>query len=317
MSESVLVTGASGYIGYKLCESLFEAGEKVRVVLRNKQDGPWHNVVEADLSQDLPDDLMPGISTVFHLAGKAHALDSPAQNEKEYFSINSDATKNLLVAGEKAGVEKFIYFSSVKALREQTDHCLDESSETRPETVYGRSKLAAEQHVLQSSIAKRIVIRPGMVYGPECKGNLPRLVKLAQKRYIPAFPEVSNHRSLISIDDLVKTTILLANASDIESSVFHLTEPKPYSTNEIMDAIYKGLDRKQPSLTLPKTLLIILARIGDVISRISGKPFAINSSQLQKFSGSACYTSEKVQAVPGVEIENRLNELMPRIIESL
>jgi len=156
-----------------------------------------------------------------------------------------------------------------------------------------------------------------MVYGPKCKGNLPRLIKLAQKSYLPAFPEMSNHRSLISIDDLVETTMLLANNSDIESSIFHLTEPKPYSTNEIMDAIYSGLNRKQPSLTLPKALLILMAKIGDVISTISGKPFSINSRQLEKMSGSACYTSEKVQAVPGVDIKNRLHELMPSIIKSL
>lgn len=317
MSANVLVTGASGYIGYKLCESLQDVGETVRVVLRKNQAGPWQDVVEADLSKELPDDLMSNVKTVFHLAGKAHALDNPSQDENEYFSINSDATKNLLLAGEKAGVDNFIYFSSVKALRENTENCLDESAEETPTTVYGRSKLAAEQHVLQSGIDKRIVIRPGMVYGPECKGNLPRLIKLAQKSYIPAFPEIANHRSLISIDDLVATTMLLANSSDAESTVFHLTEPEPYSTNEIMDAIYKGLNKQPPGLTLPKSLLSLLAKVGDIITTVSGKQFIINTQQLQKVFGSACYSSNKVQQVPGVDIKNRLHELMPGVIKSL
>ncbi len=317
MSASVLVTGASGYIGYKLCESLVKAGEEVRVVLRKNQTGPWQEVVEADLSHTLPVDLMSDIKTVYHLAGKAHAIDSPAQDENEYFSINTDSTKNLLLAAEKAGVDNFIYFSSVKALREHTNHCLDEKAEAKPETAYGRSKLAAEECVLESGLPKRIVIRPGMVYGPQCKGNLPRLIKYAKSGFVPALPETNNQRSMISIDDLVTTSMLLAKSTVIGSAVFHLTEPKAYSTNEIMEAIYTGLEKQPPKVTLPRFVLTVFAKLGDVITKLTGKQFVINTVQLQKIFGSACYSSKKIQSVPGVTLKNRLLELMPSIIRSL
>ncbi len=317
MSATVLVTGANGYIGRKLCEALSQNGEQIRVVLREQATGPWHEVIEADLLNKLPDNIMSNIQTVFHLAGKAHALDAPIQDEQEYLVINADATKNLLLAAEIAGVENFIYFSSVKALRETTDQCLDEKAEPMPLTAYGRSKLLAEKYVLESNLKKSIVLRLGMVYGPNCKGNLPRLIKMAKNRFVPALPKIQNQRSMVSIGDVVDTSILLANSSEVESSIFHLTEPVAYSTNDIMAAIYAGLEKQPPRFTVPLIALKTMATAGDMITKISGKQFFLNTAQLQKVFGSACYSSQKLQNIPGVTLKNRLHESMPDIIESL
>ncbi len=138
MKGSVLVTGASGFIGPALCRCLRADGWRVRAVMRRPALGPWDEAVNLDLGrQTPPPHLMADIDCIFHLAGKAHALAPGPAAEEEYRLANCQSTLDLLAAARTAGVRGFVYFSSVKAMAE--------GAADAPDSPYGRSKRAAER----------------------------------------------------------------------------------------------------------------------------------------------------------------------------
>ncbi|MBS4051725.1 MAG: NAD-dependent epimerase/dehydratase family protein, partial [Methylomonas sp.] len=115
MNNLVLVSGAGGFIGGSLCVALQSGGYRVRQLTHSRLHKDKHTF-EMDLAKDpCPPGLLQDVHAVFHLAGKAHALAETRQDENEYFQINTEGTRKLLEAAKQAGVQKFIYFSSVKA----------------------------------------------------------------------------------------------------------------------------------------------------------------------------------------------------------
>ena len=150
--KKALVTGASGFIGQALCSRLMNEGWHLRVLLLQEARGPWHETVIGDLKNSLPDHSLNNIDVVFHLAGKAHALSKTRQDDEEYFQINTEGTRKLLEAAQEAGVRRFVFFSSVKAMNEGGPECLDEASPCHPVTPYGKSKLEGEHLVLKENM---------------------------------------------------------------------------------------------------------------------------------------------------------------------
>src|SRR5215467_2868169 len=124
-SEHYFITGASGFIGKRLCELLKQqnSNHSLNVLMRNHSTGPWDKVTLFDLktveNQPLPSDLTKNSDTVFHLAGIAHANPSPLIPEKLYQIVNVKATEKLLENALENNVKRFIYLSSVKALHPQ------------------------------------------------------------------------------------------------------------------------------------------------------------------------------------------------------
>ena len=185
------VTGASGDIGRALCSYLKSRDHRVIAGLRCNSPGPWDEVVQMDLTgKSISSELLNGVSCIFHLAGKAHALSDSLQDEREYFRVNTEGTRKLLESSSRAGVKRFVFFSSVKAIGEGGIEPLDESSCCAPETPYGISKLEAERLVLSREyVQEPVVLRLSMVYGSMKKGNLPRMIEAINKGYFPPFPQ--------------------------------------------------------------------------------------------------------------------------------
>ena len=104
-----LVTGANGAIGYRLCSILQERTYEVIAGLRRKAEGPWDRQIHFDLTDEAVDCTgLQGISCVFHLAGKAHALGDTRQNYSGYHRVNTDGTRKILEASKQAGVRRFV-----------------------------------------------------------------------------------------------------------------------------------------------------------------------------------------------------------------
>lgn len=209
-TPSILVTGASGLIGRALCSELQTQKKCVRGGMRHATEGPWDEVGIFDLSTNVvPMELMAGIDTIFHLAGRAHALAETQQDEQQYFSINTDGTRTLLAAAKKAGVRKFVFASSIKAIDEGGVKIRDETSACHPTTPYGKSKLAAEHLVINGGyVPEPVVLRLSMVYGCSHKGNLPRMVEAIAKGRFPPLPELGNRRSMVHVEDVVQALLL-------------------------------------------------------------------------------------------------------------
>lgn len=314
----VLVTGATGFIGHALCASLNSNGLFVRAQVRQETAGPWHESVAVDFSDgELPAGLCDGIETVFHLAGKAHALTETSQDENEYFSVNTEATHRLLKAAGQAGVQTFVYFSSVKAVGD-IDGVMDESVSEQADTPYGRSKHAAEKLVLEGGyVPHPVVIRPSMVYGSTAKGNLPKMIQAIESGRFPPLPEVHNRRSMVHVDDVVQASILAAESAKSCGKIYIVTDGNSYSTRQIYEWICEALHKPLPRWYLPMVVMRLMGRVGDMIGSIRGRRFIFDSDALEKLTGNANYSSKRIQDELGFKSSRNLRESLPGIIAYL
>jgi len=313
-----LVSGASGFIGQNLCQRLREQGVGVRALMRHECSGPWGEVLVADLADTLPGNVLPGVDTVFHLAGKAHALSETRQDEAQYHAINTAGTRKLLEACQAEGVQRFVMFSSVKAMGEGGTECLDEGADIPPETPYGRSKLDAERLVLEGGyVPYPVVLRLSMVYGPIDKGNLPRMIHAIAKGRFPPLPELGNQRSMVHVDDVVRAAMLVAERPEAAGGTYILTDGHAYSTRQMYEWICESLGKSIPAWYVPTFALRLLALTGDGIGALRGKRFVFDSDAMEKLVGSACYSSALIQKDLGFRPERNLRESLGEIVVAL
>lgn len=313
--KRAFITGASGFIGHALCAQLFEQGWHLRVLLRQNLKGPWHESVIGDLDSSLPGDLLEDIDVVFHLAGKVHALSENKQDIGEYFRINTAGSLKMLEAARDAGVSRFVFFSSVKAMGEGGPDCLDEDSPCLPETPYGKSKLEAEHLVLEGNyVPEPVILRLSMVYGPSMKGNLPRMVEAVAKGRFPPIPDFGNKRSMVHVDDVVQAALLAAVKIEAAGQIYIVTDGQPCSTREMYEWICKVLGKTAPNWYIPSVIFRGLAIAGDVLGKMRGRRFMFDTDTWHKLAGSTWYSSQKMETELGFHPNHHLRESLPDII---
>lgn len=191
----VLITGAGSYVG-----------ESVRRYILATSPGQF----EIDAVDTIGDNWRKANYTrydvVFHVAGIAHVNADPKM-EPLYYRVNRDLTIEVARHAKAAGVKQFIFMSSQIVFHESKSlksEVLTRDTKEKPNGFYGDSKLQAEigLHELESPCFKVCILRPCMIYGPNAKGNFPRLARLATK--VPVFPCWHNKRSMLYIDNLAE-----------------------------------------------------------------------------------------------------------------
>ena len=320
--KRVLVTGANGFIGRHLIKRLTQDGFIVRAMVRddskNYSWGQNVEVVKGDVkSPQSVYTASTGCEILFHLAGKVHELSGVQKDEKEHFAINVEGTRNVLEGAIGGGAQRFIFFSSVKAMGEETFGCNDETVEPDPITPYGRSKLAAENLVFD--YGKRFhlqttCLRLPLVYGPSNKGNLYRMVSAIDRGLFPPLPELDNRRSMVHVSNVVEAALLATTLSIANGKCYIVTDLTPYSTREVIEMIYQGLGKGFPRWHVPLGVLKLLGRIGDYIGRVQERSFFFNSGALNKLIGSAWYSSEKISQELGYHPSITFEEALPEWI---
>ena len=202
---NVLITGAGSYVGESVRRYILSTSSDFEIDAVDTMNDAWK---EADFSK---------YDVVYHVAGIAHVNADPKM-EPLYYKVNRDLTVDVARTAKAAGVKQFIFMSSQIVFHESQSlksEVLTADTKENPNGFYGDSKLQAEKGLenlnpdLNLNEMKICILRPPMIYGPNSKGNFPRLVKLAQKT--PLFPAWHNKRSMLYIDNLaefVKQAIL-------------------------------------------------------------------------------------------------------------
>ena len=315
-NRTALVTGATGFIGRRLCERLKHDGWRVVAVARHRVPGPWDELVVHELGSG-PLVLPERPSAVFHLAGRAHALAERPREREAYFRVNLTGMQELLAAlGDAAGV-RIIFTSSVKACGEGTGReGVNEDVVCRPATPYGESKYAAEQALLSSQFGPQaIVLRLAMVFGEGQKGNLGEMIKAVAKGRFPPIPENGNRRSIVHVDDVIEA-LLAAMAAPAEQGgqVYFIASHRAYSSREMYVEICRALGRAVPVWAVPVGVLRLAGWAGDLIGAIRGRRFLWDSDKYAKLFGSANYHPAKAIRALGFSPRADLVSAMPAMV---
>lgn len=158
-----------------------------------------------------------------------------------YFRVNRDLAYEVAKKAKKEGVSQFIFLSSMSVYGMETG-VITRDTVPQPKSLYGKSKLEAEKLIehLNDQTYKVAILRPPMVYGKGCKGNYPKLAKLA--KITPLFPDIDNKRSMIYVDNLSK--FLKVIIDDNQSGLFFPQNNEYVKTSELVKLIAKYNNKK-------------------------------------------------------------------------
>lgn len=312
---ATLITGATGFIGHRLMQ------RKCLALVR--RPAGYANEVIGNL-MDLPtlEIACQDIDTVFHCAGYAHALRS--SDADIHWRINFEGTRNLVQAAGQAGVKQFVFLSSVKAMAEPGERCVDEDWPGEPVSAYGCAKRAAEDIVLEvgAKYGMHVVnLRLAMVYGRGGRGNLERLSRALRAGWFPRLPETGNRRSLIHVDDVVAVMRLVAGRSEANGRTYIVADPCAYSGRELCEAILAVLPAPTFSWNAPAWALRLGGKAGDIAGKLLQRSLPLNSEMVSRLLDSECYSPARIRQELGwqaqIDLSDGLREMLLHVTETL
>lgn len=284
-TKRVLVTGASGFIGRPLLDCLLIAGYSVRAATRSGSSLPKsvEIVTVPDFTKDIDwNPIVSGIDFVIHLAGLAH-VDPNELSSGRLDSVNCIATQKLAIAAKKAGVDRFVFISSVRAqVGPSSIQTICEKDEACPTDDYGHSKLAAEATVRATSLPFTI-LRPVVVYGPNPRANIKTLVRFALSPFPLPFLGLNNRRSLLSIDNFLSAILFVLNTPTTVGEIYLVADARPLTLGEIFTMLRQAQGRSPGLFYIPPPLLrlaLILLNRRDFWQRMYGE-LVVDTTKLQ------------------------------------
>jgi nucleoside-diphosphate-sugar epimerase len=266
MTRTILVTGATGFLGRQLVPAL-RRDHRVIAGQRGGMAGPDTSIL-GDLGA-MPDLQGPlaGVDCVVHCAARAHVLREETDDPLPLFlSANRDATLHLARQAAQAGVRRFVFVSSIGVNGNQTHGTPFRADDPpAPHAPYAVSKLAAEEGL--AAIAAEtglevVIIRPPLILGPEPVGNLRSLSNLIAKGLpLPFGLATGNRRSLVSapmLADLIALCIAHPNAPGVPLLV---ADAAPYSTRQILERLAEINGQRLRLVPVPTGLLCGMLKV--------------------------------------------------------
>ncbi len=304
----VLVTGATGAVGPSVVEALLAAGHAVRTLSADPPPaGVWPRDVEARIG-DVTDPAlvsaaMRDVDAVIHMAALLHIADPPPSLRERFDRINVGGTSTVLEAAVKSGVRRVVFFSTIAVYGPSAGEIVTEDTPPRPDTVYARSKLAAEKIVLEAmdSDGRRIgtVLRLGAVYGPRIKGNYRRLIRsLARGRFIPV-GDGSNRRSLVYDRDAARAAVLAATHSTAAGAIFNVTDGQFHTMKTIIETLCGALGRTPPAFALPLAPTRLAAGLLEGIFRLFKLQPPVTRDTVNKYAEDMAVDSTRIRNLLG------------------
>jgi nucleoside-diphosphate-sugar epimerase len=285
MNFSILLTGASGFVGGHLAEALVRQKQKVKLLVRSSirlafPTTPLMQLCEVDVTD--PESLqkaMVGIETVYHLAG---ILRGP--NFANYEWVNAQGTRNVceaLVRGKKG--KKLVYVSSLSAAGpSEVNKPLTEEMPAQPVSFYGQTKLMGEEIVRSyRKKLKTVILRPAAVYGPREK-DLLEYFKMVKQGWVFIPGDGAQKVSFVHVFDLVEAILLAGKSPKASGETFFVSDGKSYTFEEFSRVIAGAQGKSFHTLHIPIPLVKAVAMLADMVGRITGKPGILSSDKIKE-----------------------------------
>ncbi len=299
--EIAVVTGANGFVGSHLVDYLLSKGWTVRCIVRKSSDLKWikdKNIELFDCGLFDKEGLRKAFKDanyIFHVAGVVKS-----KTKEGYFKGNVDTTRNLLeVASENSStIKRFLVVSSQTVTGPSTkEKPVDENSECRPITTYGRSKLEEEKLALSYNDKLPITIcRAPAVYG-ERDTEIFIYFNTFNKGLTTTIGFDRKELSLIHAVDLVEGFYLAALSEKAIGQVYFIGSEKFYTWEEVNSITSKILNKKPIIIKVPHFLVYTIAAIAQFFSMFSKKPATLNIEKAKDITQQfwTCDTSKAIR----------------------
>jgi dihydroflavonol-4-reductase len=299
---TVLVTGASGFVGSAVARRLSEAGFAVRALVR--PTSPTAHLAGLDLdfvSGDLREpaslrEALAGVRYLFHVAADYRMW---ARNPQELIDTNVAGTRALMQEAMRAGVERVVYTSSVATLAARADGVsADETmplEEQRAIGTYKRSKVAAERAV-EELIAQglpAVIVNPSTPIGPRDVKPTPtgRIIVEAASGRMPAF--VDTGLNMVHVDDVAEGHLAAFERGRIGER--YVLGGQNASLAEILRTVAEAVGRRPPTIRIPRQALMPFAHVSEAIARRTGREPMLTLDGLRMAKNKMFFSSAKAE----------------------
>ncbi len=288
MKEKVLITGASGFLGYHLIRSALQSGYEVTAAVRKSSDirhlqdlGIGFTELDYRNPEKMARQFLEAkYERVIHAAGTTRAL-----TEAAYDQVNAGFTENLAqaAAAHKGLVKQFVFISSLAAagpLHEQ-EGLITESGDCRPVTAYGKSKLKAE-NLLKMIDLPVTIFRPTAIYGPR-ERDIFMVTQYLSKGFDPYIGRNAQHLSFVYGPDMADLAVK-ALERDGARGLYHVSDGQVYSRYAFADIVQELLGKKAFRIHLPVPLIRAILFSTEQVSRMLNKVPAVTLEKLNELT---------------------------------
>ncbi len=253
-----LVTGGGGFLAGHLIDRLLEKGHEVRTIdlteaALDRAAGLGCETIAGDLRDtETVSRACDGIEVVFHVA----ALASPWGTRKAFWSINVEATDNIIRACREKGVRRMVHVSSPSAVFDGTDHYMADETLPYPKKFlshYCETKAVSEQRVLEANGQglETAALRPHVIWGPRDRNLVPRIAQRAKAGKIVQIGDGENEVSTIYVENGADALVLAADAPAAPGNVYFIAGEKPVKLWGFLRRTLEGLGLPGPRRQIP------------------------------------------------------------------
>ncbi|MEH6480041.1 MULTISPECIES: NAD-dependent epimerase/dehydratase family protein [Pseudoalteromonas] len=263
--RKILLTGSTGFIGKKLCQSIIKHEEfELCKVVRNNDNSASNSFIVGEFNCDTDfSSALKGVSVVIHLAAVAHSnYSSPSDAAKSYKSCNVDATLTLAKQASEQGVSRFIFLSSIGVNGNSNSVPFTPLDLECPVDDYAKSKHRAEivlRELSKLTEMEVVIIRPPLVYGKTAPGNFGTLLKVAEKNLPLPLGGINNKRSFVAIDNLVDLIVTCIDHPNAVNQTFLVSDDEVISTSDLLKKLTLAAGKKPRLLPVPVSFLMFIA----------------------------------------------------------
>jgi nucleoside-diphosphate-sugar epimerase len=299
---TVLVTGATGFLGASLVRRLLSGGARVRVLARSPAKAkPLTNQGAEIVAGDITDRsavaaAVHDVRVVYHLAGRLLAPGVPAT---EYHRTHVEGTRVLLAcARTESSLERFVHCSTTGVVGVTGQRPADETTPFRPTNVYEETKAQAELAVRDTwrNGFPAVIARPGLVYGPGDLHLLPFFRAVLRRQFRPI-----GRRTVwlhpIYIDDLTEALVRCGRRAEAVGECFHLAGREPVPLVELAAAIARAGGTRVPRGHIPLRAAQAAAVIGDGLPSNLKRSVPLTRSRVDFLTHSRVYDVTKARYV--------------------